>query len=116
MKYFVRVENFMSMQMSQDDFMGFFTSVRYFDSKDSEEKRKFIDNLANSSVISLGQYSWQHKNCYYGSFPVCIITEGVVGINCYREDKKTLIMYDATKMQFTEKELNSKETLYFYKM
>ena len=28
MKYFVKVENFMQMQYAQDDFLGFFTSVK----------------------------------------------------------------------------------------
>jgi len=116
MKYFVRVENFMQMQMGKDDFLGFFTNVRYFDSDDCEEKEKFIDVLKNSSLINLSQHSWQHNNCYCGGFPVCIVTEGIVGINCYREDKKTLVMYDDIKHKFTSKELDGKENLEFYKM
>lgn len=113
MKYFVRVENFMQMQMGKDDFLGFFTTVRYFDEGEDDEKKRFIDILANSSAINIKQYDWKHNHCYSCDVPLCIITEGIVGINCYREDRKTLLMLDMLSQQVKTKELESKENLKF---
>ena len=112
MKYFVKVENFMQMQYAQDDFLGFFTSVKYFSDQNSEEKQKFIDILANASAINIQQYDWKHNHCYCGDVPLCIITEGIVGINCYREDKKTLWLLDMLSGKIKSKELN-KENIEF---
>lgn len=113
MKYFVRVENFMQMQMGKDDFLGFFTTVRYFESLDCEEKQNFINILINTSAINIQQFDWQHNHCYTGEAPLCIITEGIVGINGYKEYKKTLLMLDMLSEQIKTKELDSKENLEF---
>ena len=98
------------------NFVGFDSSVCYFDKQD-DKYLSFIQSKINDSCKKLELYSEQHNNCY-SIVPVCIITTGYVGINCYREDEKTLYMYDLSRYSdnLFSKKIDSLVNLDFYKM
>lgn len=110
--YFVRIEYFQQMefvgiyQSKEDDktitlgkdinsFVGFNTCVQFFKHLD-HEITDFIYKMIKMAIESLKTYSESHNRCY-SHFPLCIVTQGYTGINCYRENKKTLYYYDSTK-------------------
>ena len=97
--YFIRIESFLTMgsfythddKIVPTEFVGFKPCVKFFKDLNDIEAKEFVEDAINQSVRSLAGPS------AYGQFPVCIVTEGYTGINCYREDKKFLYMYDNTR-------------------
>lgn len=124
--YFVRIESFMEMgsfythddKIIPTEFVGFTTCVKFFKDPDTIEAREFVEDAVNQSIRSLSAADARHNHCY-SQFPVCIVTEGYTCINCYREDRKTLYMYDNMRYVDPLVRMDLKDcraNLEFYKM
>lgn len=119
--YFIRIESFMIMgsfythddKIISTEFVGFKPCVKFFKDLNDIKAKEFVEDAINQSVRSLAGPS------AYGQFPVCIVTEGYTCINCYREDKKFLYMYDNTRYVDPLVRMELKDccaNLEFYKM
>jgi len=99
---FVRVDMFRRMEMAPlpgwrfpDTFMGFDTNVQFFRELSSPEAGTYRDaSIARAVALRLQDWGEDDTLRYTPVLPVCIVTEGVTCVNCYREDSKTLYAYD----------------------
>ena len=102
--YFIRIESFLEIgsfythddKIVPTEFVGFKPCVKFFKDLNDIEAKEFVEDAINQSVRSLADADARYNHCY-SQFPVCIVTEGYTCINCYREDKKFLYMYDNTR-------------------
>lgn len=124
--YFIRIESFMKMgsfythddKIVPTEFVGFKPCVKFFKDLNDIEAKEFVEDAINESIRSLAAADARYNHCY-SQFPVCIVTEGYTCVNCYREDKKTLYMYDNTRYVAPLVRTELKEglvNLEFYKM
>ena len=110
---FVRVDTFRKMEHAPmpgldtpDAFLGFTTSTQFFRELPCAESDLFKYNAVK---LALGQ---RMADCdgdsaymYAGVLPLCVVTEGVTCMNCYREDSRTLYAYDRSRNKLLWKKL-----------